>query len=449
MTTASRGQLPPRLLPVLYFGFAQISLACAFAVVAADPHGVAGFFYHSRMLAVVHLVTLGWITSSILGALYVVGPIALRAHFRAGWVDYAAAAFVAIGTIGMVAHFWIAEYSGMAWSGGMAGAGILAVGARIAGPLRHAPIPGAVKAHIALAFANIGAAAIVGLMLGINRVQPVFPAFGIAGVFAHAHLAAIGWAAMMVVGVAYRLLPMVLPAEMPQGTRLWTSAVLLEAGAVGLFVSMLAGQLTWAFALITVAGFGAFVAGVIRMVRHPRPRPPAIPSPDPAVLHAGAALVSLGAVCGIGVWLSIAERSAWTLRIATAYGVLGLVGFLAQMVVAMKGRLLPLFAWYWAWENAGRRGTVCSPHEMPWQAGRELTFVLWLFGVPVLAAGMAFDAVPFVRAAGWSLLAATVLDAAQMVLIVRHAWTRPARQRGVATGGGTASTRPWVKLSTR
>ena len=66
--TVSPEQLPPRLLPILYVALAHIALALAFAAVAADPRAVAGFFYHARMLAVVHLVTLGWITCSILGA---------------------------------------------------------------------------------------------------------------------------------------------------------------------------------------------------------------------------------------------------------------------------------------------------------------------------------------------------------------------------------------------
>ena len=35
---------PPRLLPILYFGVAHASLLLAFAAVAADPLGVAGFF---------------------------------------------------------------------------------------------------------------------------------------------------------------------------------------------------------------------------------------------------------------------------------------------------------------------------------------------------------------------------------------------------------------------
>ena len=91
-----------------------------------------------------------------------------------------------------------------------------------------------------------------------------------------------------------------------------------------------------------------------------------------------------------------------------------------QIVVAMKGRLLPLFAWYWASaRSSGAR--VPAPHEMQWRGGQEFVFLLWLFGVPALAAGLAFGAVPAIRAAGWSLLAATLLDAAQAAIVLRHA----------------------------
>lgn len=78
-------RLPPRWLPLFYFGFAHLCLAAAFAGVALDPRGVAGFFYHPRMVAVVHLVTLGWITSSILGAIYMIGPMALRMPMPASY----------------------------------------------------------------------------------------------------------------------------------------------------------------------------------------------------------------------------------------------------------------------------------------------------------------------------------------------------------------------------
>ncbi len=209
------------------------------------------------MLAIIHLVTLGWITASILGSLYLVAPIALRSWLPAGRLDYMAFALIAIGIIGMVSHFWIQTYGGMGWSGITAALGMAVVAVRLTGPLGAAPIPLALRVHIALAFINILLAATMGVLLGFNKVHPFLPGYVLTNVYAHAHLAAIGWASLMVVGVAYRWLPMVLPAEMPHGPRLSITAVLLESGVVGLFVTLVTrSRLIWLFALLVVAGFG-------------------------------------------------------------------------------------------------------------------------------------------------------------------------------------------------
>ena len=423
-STPPRTHLPPRLLPVLYFGVAHVALALACLAVATDPRGVSGFFYHARMLGIVHLVTLGWITASILGSLYIVGPIALRVWIPAGRLDYTAFALVLIGVVGMVAHFWLQEYGGMAWSAITVGTGILMVGAHVAWRLRGASLPRAVGAHLVLAFLNVGGAATVGVLIGFDKVYHFLPGFVLSNVFAHAHLAAIGWASMMVVGVAYRLLPMVLPAAMPQGPTLWISAVLLETGVAGLFVTLLVrSPLVWVCALVVIAGFAAFGSHVVWMLRRPRPRPPGLRRVDPAVLHAAASFLWLGVASALGIWLTLAPPSSNTLRVAMAYGVFGLVGFLAQIVVGMEGRLLPIFAWYWAYANTGYRGPVLSQHEMPWHDGRDLVFLLWLFGVPSLALGLAFDAVPFVSGGAWCLLGATAADAVNVARILRHAFT--------------------------
>ena len=420
---ARLNRLPPRLLPVMYFGLAHVALATACLAVASDPRGVSGFFYHARMLGIVHLVTLGWITASILGSLYVAGPIALRMWLPVTWVDYTAFAFVLIGVVGMVAHFWLQEYGGMAWSAMTVGAGIAAVGVQVVRGLRPASLPRAVSAHIVLAFLNILGAAALGVLIGFDRVYHFLPGFVLANVFAHAHLAAIGWASMMVVGMAYRLLPMVLPAAMPNGPTLWASALLLETGVAGLFAALLLrSPLTVVFALIVIGGFAAFAAHVIWMLRRSRPRPPGLPRPDAAVLHAAASFLWLAVASVLGVWLTVAEPSSNTLRVATAYGVFGLVGFLAQMVIGMETRLLPMFAAYWALALAGDNGPVPPQHQMAWRYGQELVFLLWLFGVPSLAGGLASDAVPFVAAGAWCLLVATLVDTANIVRILRHAF---------------------------
>src|SRR5262249_19124715 len=79
--------LPARVLPLLYLGFAHAGLAVVFGVLLVSPGRTFGFYYQPRMFALVHLVTLGFITSSVLGSLYLVAPLALRVSLPARRLD--------------------------------------------------------------------------------------------------------------------------------------------------------------------------------------------------------------------------------------------------------------------------------------------------------------------------------------------------------------------------
>jgi len=415
-------KLPPRILPLLYIGTAHLSLALAFACVAVWPEAVTGFFYHSWMVAVVHLVTLGWITLSILGAIYIVGPVALLMPMAARRADHVAYGFVAVGLVGMVGHFWIGEFGGMAWSAGTALVGIAYVMARIISALRHSGAPREITLHIDLAAINFLAAATAGFLLACDKVYHFLPGYVLSNVFAHAHLAAIGWATMMVVGVGYRLLPMVPPAAPPRGRNVLLSAVLIETGVIVLFVGLVA-QARWALAggALVIAGLATFLGHVAMMIEHPRRRPPDAVYPDYAVRHVFAAGVWLVGAIVFGLMLLIVPMSEWTLRAAMAYAVFGLVGFLAQMILGLEMRLLPMHAWYWSFANTGFQGEVAPPQAMGRQRLRAATFYLWLLGVPALAVGFLFDREALVGSGAWLLLGGVVIAAANSIWVMKHA----------------------------
>jgi hypothetical protein len=137
--TTQADKVPPRALPLLYLGTAHVALALACLFAAIWPRAVAGFFYHAWLIGLVHMVTLGWISFSILGAIYIVGPLALRMDLRPRGLDYVAYACGLVGLIGMVGHLWIQEYAGMAWSAGTIAAGMFYMTARIADLPAHRP----------------------------------------------------------------------------------------------------------------------------------------------------------------------------------------------------------------------------------------------------------------------------------------------------------------------
>ena len=61
--------------------------------------------------------------------------------------------------------------------------------------------------------------------------------------------------------------------------------------------------------------------------------------------HALAAVGYLAGATVLGLVILFAPAGTWKLDLTIVYGVLGLLGFLSQMVVGMSARLLPMFAW--------------------------------------------------------------------------------------------------------
>ncbi|MCC7416212.1 MAG: hypothetical protein IT176_03650 [Acidobacteria bacterium] len=420
---------PARLVPLLYLGTAHTSLALAFLLVGLWPRSVAGFFYHAWMVGLVHLVTLGWITFSILGAIYIVGPIALRMEMPQRRIDVVMYVCAITGLIGMVGHFWIERYAGMAWSAGIVATAVLYMTWRIGAGILRAPVQPAVKLHIVLACANFWIAATMGLLVAWNKTSHALPGFVLSNVFAHAHLAALGWATMMVIGVAYRLLPMTLPSKILAGRPAVAGGVLLEVGVLGLFVSLLRRS-SWAFVFgaLFIAGVAVFAAHVVWMAKHPAARQPGMPRPDFGVLHAAAAGVWLVAAAAAGLVLAVAAPSVRMLHLAAAYGVAGLVGFLAQIVVGMEGRLVPLVTWFWSYADSGYRIPPPSPHTMRDRTLQTIVFAGWTAGVPALAAGMYLESAGLVAAGAWSLFAGVTIAALDNGLVVAAHWRRNVSQ---------------------
>jgi hypothetical protein len=420
-STTLSALVPSSAIPIAYFAFAHLCFAAGLAALAANP-GLAGVsFYHPKMIALVHLLTLGWISGSILGSFYVVAPLALAVPMPAGWRDWTAfAAFVA-GTIGMVAHFWLGTYDGMAWSAGLVLAAIAHLGWRAARGLPASPAAWPVGLHVRLAFINILAAGVFGILIGLDRTRGFLGIAPVAATYAHAHLATLGWAVMMVVGLSYRLIPMMLPSAMPSGRSLAASAVLLEAGLVLLVLSVFTGwALVPAGGVLILCGLAAFVLQIMRTAVRRLPRPPALPRRDWSIWQVHAAFIWLLVASVLGYTLSRADAGPDLPR-AWFYGTAGLVGFLAQIIVGMHGRLVPYYAWYRAMaaDSSGRprRGA----NALPSARFARAVFLAWLPGVPLLAWGLAAMNAAAISTGAVLLLAGVALHAAHLVYMLVQA----------------------------
>ncbi len=409
-----------RALPLAWFALAHLCLLVAFGAVALAPAAVAGFYYHPKLLAVVHLVTLGWITASILGALYMVLPMAFGCRLPAGRADRWVLAGFALGATGMASHFWIDEVSGMVWSAGLAALTALWVAGRAALALERSSVPPEIRLHFHLAFVNLLLAAGLGVAIGVDKLWSVMPGASLDHVLAHAHLAALGWGVMTVMAAGYRLLPMLLPAAPPRGGWVVAGAVLLEVGVLGLAACLFvdAGPRA-AFAACVVAALAVWLSRVGWMLAHRRPSPPALPRPDLPRLQLAGAVCWLLVAAGLGLALAAAPAASWKLGAAMAYGVAGLVGFLSQMVVGVAARFVPLWVWLGAYGGRLHDRRPPSPYRLADRRLQVGVLALWTAGVPALALGLSLDRLGVLRLGGALLAAAAAAGFWQLLALWR------------------------------
>lgn len=171
---------------------------------------------------------------------------------------------------------------------------------------------------------------------------------------------------------------------------------------------------------LVAAGFASFAVQIRRTLQHRMPRPPALPRRDWSTWQTHLALLWLLVAIGLGLALSVGVRDQWRAGLSWVYGVAGLVGFLAQIVVGMQGRLVPLYAWYRAMAARGAPPDRAA-NQLPSPAFARATFVCWSLGVPLLAWGLAAGRQPAIAMSAALLLCGIAVGGAYIAHMLRAA----------------------------
>src|SRR5262249_13055483 len=171
---------------------------------------LTGHYYHPRVLALTHTVTLGWITLAILGASYQLIPIVLKCPLWSERVPWWQLPALVVGIAGMLAHFFIGEWSGMLWAAGLVAIAVAAHVVNLAFTLRAVEASSLLARFVIVALAGISLTTLAGLALAFHHLHPFLPGDFYARLGAHVHLAVLGWVLPMILGVSAQTYPMFL-----------------------------------------------------------------------------------------------------------------------------------------------------------------------------------------------------------------------------------------------
>jgi hypothetical protein len=385
------------------------------------------------LFALTHMVSLGWITLTILGASYQLVPIVLG---RRLWSErLARGQFVAllVGLVGLIAHFFAAEWRGLTWAAVLVALATTAHAVNIAMTVRGLTDWSFTARLVVLGHVGLAFTAASGMALGIDKAWKFLPGGALANLHAHVHIAVLGWVLPMVIGAAARVYPMFLlapePAGRKTGVQFWGLAVGVPAVAVGL-----AGEapvLTRLGALAVTAAVAAHLTWIVDIVR--MRRRPQLDWPLRFVLTGSAF-----AIPALLVGLALAFDVLAGPRAATSYVVLALGGWASLTIAGMMLKIVPFLVWYRAYGDHVGRQPVPTLAELGCARAESAAYVLLTLGFVALAVAIVAGDLFAIRAAA-SVVAAGALAFA---MAVGRVMTHLGRRTAAPTGVRRVSTEP-------
>lgn len=408
---------PPGLTPASgsiglaaeHFAAAMLYLiAGAAGLVWVTPELAIGNFTSPHVAGVTHLFTLGWLTITIFGALYQLLPVALGAPIRSRRTGHVSFALLAPGAglfaAGVAANAMPLHHAGVALVGGGV---VLGVG-NVAASLPRARSRDVTWAAVLLAVSFLTLTLGLGIALLHNLHTGFIAAARVRVLAIHLHVAIVGWALIMIVGVSHRLLPMFLLAH-GADTR-WTrrSLTLLAAGVpvLGLGLALTSRVLSWTGAALLAGGLSCF----LRQARafHARRIRKRL---DPGLRYVATATGFLTLSAPIGLLVLARPLNG---RLATVYVVTGLLGGIVLYVTGFLYKIVPLLAWTVHYRGRMGQGPVPTVADTYSARVAHIQLGLMATGVLLLIAGIALGTAHVTRCGAILFLGGVVMFTAQL-----------------------------------
>lgn len=384
-------QAPPFALPLRFFLTAPLFLFAAGLLIVLAPDALASR-WTPPALALTHAVTLGFLALVMLGALTQMLPVVAGSPMPAPrWVAWASHVPITLGTAGLMGGFLSGEALAFSLAAALLGLGFTVFLAAAGTSLARA-VAGLTVNGIRLAVASLAVTLALGVLLALLRSGSAAPVDFAATLAAHAAFGLLGWVLLLVIGVAYQVVPMfqITPPYPPRLSRRLAPAVfgllLLYAAAPWLHPFM-----AWLAEVGLAGGVLLFAIATLRLQARRRRK-----LADVTLDYWRFGMGSL--IACVGLWLAGHVWPAWQQNdlYALLLGIVFLGGFAVSVASGMLYKIVPFLAWFHLQAQLqAKAGTIPTMKEMIAER-----WMRWQFRLHVASCGL------LVAAAGWPPLGA-------------------------------------------
>jgi hypothetical protein len=334
----AKSRLLPASIPFRFFAAAAVFHVLLWLVLLAGAGEAVGFRGGlGSTLASVHLLTLGVLTTTAIGASVQLLPVATRRTLHAVWPIKLVFWLTVPGMLALMGGMYLAQTSMLITGAVITTAGLLLYCGLLADNLRRASGLAVVGAYGWTALVALAIVIVLGVALAFNEKAGFLPDHG-AAALAHLILGAFGFMGLLVLGFSHILVPMfalaAAPAKRPSFASFAAAAAALILGTLGALIGSRA-MLT-AAVLVGLAAAALHLWLMVRVLKTGMRKRLGLSF---VLVRVAWVMLPATLLVGLAALYGLAGKNG-----ATLFGFLLLFGWLLTFLFAILQRIMPFLA---------------------------------------------------------------------------------------------------------
>ncbi|MBW8323261.1 MAG: hypothetical protein K0M50_00720 [Prolixibacteraceae bacterium] len=416
---ASQNAPSPKVV-IPHYAFGGLTWLVVTLLIVFNPEAFTQHFFNPELLAITHLLVLGWITMIIFGALYQLLPVIMEVKLYSEPFAIASFILLGLGTILLAFSFWQFSFGAIMFVA--ATCVVVAVGFFVANVLftAHSSTKKVIeRTFIITSVIWLLFTVLAGLALAINQVHPFLKTSQIELLKLHAHAGIVGWFIQLIIGVSSKLLPMFMVSHHVNTKKLnvayYAINIGLIAGLLSLFLQIKFGIVM--SAIIIVSGIFSYLSFIYKAYTKRVKKQLDIGMKQTAFSFL---ILVIPFFLIFSLLFNFKFLNSLTLPLSVAYGSAIVIGFITSLVMGQTYKTLPFIVWLKVYR--GRIGKVVLPLPKDLYFEKIAIAQLWLFaaGFVLLLLGISTTIVNLLIFSGIVLFLSAALYNFNLFKIIFH-----------------------------
>ncbi len=404
----------------VYSAFALFTMSIMMFFSAED---LSNTFLGPKILGLVHMIVLGWITMVIFGALYQLIPVVMEVKLYSEKMTYFSFAGLGLGNIILVSGFWQTYTAPTIFSitGGVLI--VLAVLIFVANTLltvKTSPVKSIENNFIIASIFWLFLTVLFGLFILLNNYY-LFVSISPLDVFkAHSSMGIIGWFMMLVIGVASTLLPMFFIVHNLNKKFINASFYFLNIGLAVFATSILFSISPW----LNLAASASIFIGIFLFARYNydaykrRLRKKL----DIGMKLSVASFVLLAISIFSGILLGIASLffTTFIIPLSLIFGFSLLLGFFTSLILGQMYKTLPFIIWLDKYQDKVGKYKIPLPADLYSEKVANGHYYSFVTAIILAITGLFFGNSFIIKLASFAYAITAVLYLYNTLKIISH-----------------------------